>query len=53
MDEEREKVAELMQYYISGERVMVNGIEYYVVDMENEAGDSHVVTTFYFRPAAE
>jgi hypothetical protein len=53
MDEQRETVAELMQFYISGNKVLVNGIGYYVVDMENEIDAAQVVTIFYFRPATE
>ena len=53
MDEDRETVAALMQYYINGKSLAVEGEEYYVVEMKNEMTDGRVVTTFYFRLASE
>ena len=51
IDEEKEVVAALMQHFIKGDTAIVNGTDFFVIDMKNEMIGEKIVSVFYLRRA--
>ncbi len=51
IEHEKEKVALLMQHFIAGNPVLINGKGYFVVDMKNEMSGENLVSVFYVKRA--
>ncbi len=49
--EDKESVAELMQCYINGDEVIINGERYLVADIKNEIIGGKVISVFSLRPS--
>lgn len=51
IDKEKETVAALMQYFINGSVAVVNGMDYFVIDMKNEIIGGKMMSVFYLKHA--
>lgn len=51
IEKEKETVALLMQHFIDGNPVVINGKGYFVVDMKNEMLEENLASVFYLKKA--
>lgn len=51
IEQEKEKVASLMQHFIDGTPIVINADSYFVMDMKNEISGKNLASVFYLKKA--